>query len=81
MSADNEGNMSAIAIPTLQLQALEQRRKMHRTLSDLRVKIGGTREKLRVFEQARRHLGAFSATAGLLGLTAGFALGGLFKRD
>jgi hypothetical protein len=69
--------MSTIGIETLQLKALEQRSQLHRTASDLRAKISGTREKLRFSKQAHDHLVSVSLAAALVGIASGYGVAGL----
>ena len=73
--------MSTPQIDNLQLKAIEQRRQLHRTASDLRDKVHQTREKLNFSNQARRHFPIVAGIAGLLGLASGFTFAGIFTRD
>lgn len=72
--------MSTMPIEDMQLRAIEQRKELHKTISDLREKVSHARERLKFSEQARRHLSAASALAALVGLAAGYACAGLFTR-
>lgn len=73
--------MSTPQIDSLQLKALEQRRRLHRTASDLREKVLETKEKLSVTNQSREHFPIFAAAASIIGLAAGFSFAGVFTRD
>jgi hypothetical protein len=72
--------MSTAPIPTLQLRALEQRGRLHKTASDLRDNLRRTREKLRLSKQARDHLITVSLLAGFLGVLSGYGFAGMFTR-
>jgi hypothetical protein len=72
--------MSSIPIEDLQLRAVEQRARLHRTATDLREEVLRTRDKLSFSKQAHEHVITMSLMAGVLGLASGYALGGLFTR-
>ncbi|HEX3322002.1 MAG TPA: hypothetical protein VHR84_14945 [Terriglobales bacterium] len=73
--------MSTPQIDNLQLKAIEQRKQLHKTASDLREKVHETRDKLSFSNQAREHFPIVAGIAGLLGLASGFAFAGIFTRD
>jgi len=72
--------MSTVPIEKLHIRALEQRTQLHRTVSDLRDKVQQTREKMKVSNQAREHLVAFSIAGGVVGFLSGYGVAGLFTR-
>jgi hypothetical protein len=67
-----------IPVDVLEKRAADQRRQLHNTVSELRQSV---RERLDVKRNLREHLVSASATAGLLGLVAGYAVIGVFTRD
>jgi hypothetical protein len=62
----------------LELQATEQRQRLHETISELR---SGVRHKLDVKSQAREYVWQASAAAALLSLAFGYTAGSLFHRS
>jgi hypothetical protein len=72
--------MSASNIPTdlLELQAAEQRRRLHNSVAELRVQM---REKLDLRRNARRYFWPASAVVGVCGLMLGYGFGGILTRD
>jgi hypothetical protein len=73
--------MSTAPIETLEMKALEQRAKLHRTASDLRERVKETRDKLRFSKHARKHLIPVSILASAIGFIAGYGFGGVFTRQ
>jgi hypothetical protein len=67
-----------IPVDVLEKKAADQRRQLHNSVSELRQSV---RERLDVKKNLREHLWSVSATAGLLGLVAGYAVIGVFTRD
>ncbi|HEV2115997.1 MAG TPA: hypothetical protein VGR48_08225 [Terriglobales bacterium] len=72
--------MNASRIPTdlLELQAAEQRRRLHNSVAELRVQM---REKLDLRRNARRYFWPATVVVGLWGLVVGYGLGGILTRD
>lgn len=72
--------MSASNIPTdlLELQAAEQRRRLHNSVAELRVQM---REKLDLRRNTRRYFWPASAVVGVCGLMLGYGFGGILTRD
>jgi hypothetical protein len=62
----------------LELQATEQRQRLHETMSELR---SGVRHKLDVKSQAREYVWQASTVAALLSLAFGYTAGSLFHRS
>lgn len=66
---------------TLELRAIEQRRRMHNTFSDLRAQVKETvREKLNVERYAREYVWPAAGAAALFSLLWGYGTAGMFKR-
>lgn len=61
----------------LQLQAAEQRRRIHSTVFELRDTL---RQRMDVRRTAREHLVPALGVAAVFGLLAGFSCGGFFAR-
>ena len=59
----------------LELQAAEQRRRMHNTLTELRTTVA---EKTDVVKITRNHLWPAAGVAAVLGLVLGYGIGGMF---
>lgn len=72
--------MNASRIPTdlLELQAAEQRRRLHNSVAELRVQM---REKLDLRRNARRYFWPATVVVGLWALVVGYGLGGILTRD
>lgn len=72
--------MSASNIPTdlLELRAAEQRRRLHNSVAELRLRM---REKLDLRRNARRYFWPASAVVGLCGLVLGYGFGGMLTRN
>jgi hypothetical protein len=62
----------------LELQAAEQRHRLHETISELR---SGVRQKLDVKTQAREYVWPASTVAALLSLAFGYTAGSLLHRS
>jgi hypothetical protein len=62
----------------LELQAAEQRQRLHETISELRSSV---RHKLDVKSQARQYVWPASTMAALLSLAFGYTAGSLFHRS
>ncbi|HVZ17465.1 MAG TPA: hypothetical protein VG897_10140 [Terriglobales bacterium] len=70
-------------IPTslLEERAIEQRRRMHNTMSGLREQVRGTvREKLDIHRYAREYALPAAGAAALISLIFGYGTAGVFKR-
>ncbi len=72
--------MSAAPIENLERRALEQRREMHETATELRTKIRLAREKLDVTNNAREHFLGAALALGAIGLLSGYVIAGAFTR-
>ena len=64
----------------LELEALEQRNRLHQSADELRAKVEAAREKLRVSKQAREHFAASSLLVSVICLGLGYGLAGMFTR-
>ncbi len=66
---------------TLEQRAVEQRRRIHNTISELRSQVEDTvREKLNVERYAREYVWPAAGTAALFSLLFGYGTAGLLKR-
>jgi hypothetical protein len=65
---------------TLELRALQQRERIHRTAIELVSKVKQTREELTPSYAVRRHFGAASLMAATLSLILGYAVGNALTR-
>ncbi len=66
---------------TLEQRAIEQRRTMHNTITELREQVEGTvREKLNVERYAREYVWPAAGAAALFSLLLGYGTGGFVKR-
>jgi hypothetical protein len=70
--------MSTLTVENLELLALEQRNRLHKTAAELRTKVAATREKLDMSKNAREHLLGASVILALLGFSSGYGLAGIF---
>lgn len=59
----------------LQLKAADERRRLHESIEEFRCQL---RDKLDMRNNAREHLGLACSLAAFVGLTAGYALTGIF---
>ena len=73
--------MSALPLENLELQALEQRKHLHERATELKTKIGETRNKLDPTKNAREHFVGLSIVAGAIGLVFGYGAAGMFTND
>lgn len=72
--------MSAAPIEHLEMQASQQRERIHQTALELMSKVDETKQQYNAVHILQRNFGAASVTASLLGLMLGFAFGGAFTR-
>jgi hypothetical protein len=70
--------MSAMPIDMLELQAAEQRKRLHNSVSELRMQ---AREKLHPKKLARRYVWPLSAATALLSVISGYVFAGMFTRS
>ena len=80
MSVSNSGPQAigpSTPADILQMRAVEQRRRIHTTVHELR---DAVRERLDVRRSARRHLLPAVGVVAVCGGLVGYAFGGLFKR-
>ena len=67
---------------TLEQHAIEQRRRLHNTVSELRDQVRYTvREKLDIQRYASQYAWPAAGVAALIGLAVGFGSAGIFKRS
>lgn len=69
---------SEVPVDLLEKRALEQRRQLHDTVSELRQSV---REKLDVKRNVREHIWPAVGMMALLGLALGYTVAGIFTRD
>jgi len=75
-------NVISPDLPTdvLEQRAVEQRRRLHDTVSELRTQVRETvREKLDVQRHAREHVWPATGAAAVISLVAGYGLAGTLK--
>jgi len=70
--------MSTLPIENLELRALEQRNRIHKTADELKTKVAGAREKLNMSRNAREHFVGATVILSLLGFFSGYGLAGMF---
>jgi hypothetical protein len=70
--------MSTPSIENLELRALEQRNRLHKSAGQLRAKVQAGRERLRVSKKAREHFLGASVLLSVLGFGLGYGFGGMF---
>ena len=62
----------------LELQAIEQRNRLHAGANELREKIAASREKLKPSKQVREHFLPASILFTVIGLGVGYSCAGMF---
>ena len=70
--------MSTLPIENLELRALEQRNRLHKTADELKTKVTAAREKLNMSKNAREHFVGATVILSLLGFFSGYGLAGMF---
>ena len=73
--------MNTLPIEGLELQALEQRNRLHKTTDELQTKVALAREKLNISKMARAQMIRASVALSLLGFLSGYGLAGRFTGD
>ncbi len=71
---------STAPLENLERRAQEQRRDLHETATELRMKIRKVREKADVRNNAREHFLGAALGMAAIGLLAGYAVAGAFTR-
>jgi hypothetical protein len=69
--------MSDMPTDVLELRAAEERKRLHNSISELRMQV---REKLDIRRNARQYLAPASAVIGLFGVVLGYGFAGMFTR-
>ena len=78
----HNGISSDVPPDVLEQRAIEQRRRMHQTVTELREQVRDTiHEKLDVNRYARDYVWPAAGIAGLLSLLIGYTTAGIFKRS
>ena len=70
--------MKTLPVERLELRAMEQRARLHKTADELKIKIAATRERFDISRSAREHLMGASLAVSLLGFLTGYGLAGMF---
>jgi hypothetical protein len=78
MTQEIKGSTS---LENLELQAIEQRHRMHATAEDLRAKVAAGREYMDVKNNVREHFTAVAVASSLIAMGMGFSAGGMFRRQ
>jgi hypothetical protein len=73
--------MSAAPVDNLELRALEQRERIHKTALELMSKVDRTKEQLSATNLVREHFGGASAVVSALAFVLGYAFAGIFTRE
>jgi hypothetical protein len=69
-----------VPIEILQAKADEQRKQLHRTVTELRASVQSTTEKFDVKRQVRQHFGVVAIAASVVALVTGYNFAGVFMR-
>lgn len=72
--------MSAMSSDSLELRALMQRDRIHRTAVELIGKVDQAKEQLNLEHQVRAHFGIASLMAGAITFLTGYTLGSVLGR-
>lgn len=72
--------MSAAPIEHLELQASQQRERIHQVALELRSKVDETKQQYSATNLLHRNFGTVSAAVSILGFLFGFAFAGAFTR-
>jgi len=70
--------MSTTRVENLELRALEQRNRLHKTAGELKTKVTAARAKLQMSRNVRQHLFGVSVFVSLVGFLLGYGLAGMF---
>ncbi len=73
--------MNATSADALELRALMQRDRIHRTAHELMGKVDQAREQLSLPHMIREHFGAAALVAGATTLVAGYVAASFFRRS
>ena len=73
--------MNAPSPEKLELRALQQRDRLHRTALELIEKVDQTKQELSPSNNARKHFGAAAAIASALGFLFGYGVGSMFTKS
>ena len=77
-SGSQDSTPGVMELEHLELQALEQRNRMHNTATELRTKVSQAREKFDVSTNARKHLLGAAVVVSVVGFLSGYGLAGQF---
>jgi uncharacterized membrane protein len=72
--------MSAVSSDSLELRALMQRERIHRTALELIGKVDEAKAQLSLEHIVRQHFGIASLIAGAVTFLSGYAIGSAFRR-
>ena len=72
--------MTESNVENLDLQALQDRNRLHQSVTELKSQVTQVRDKLDPATNARQHFLTFSIVAALIGLLSGYRFGGAFTR-
>ena len=70
--------MNTLPVENLELRAMEQRTRIHKTADELKNKVVAAREKYDVTNLSREHFVGASVFISLLGFIAGYSMTGIF---
>jgi hypothetical protein len=69
-----------LPMENLELQAVQQRSELHKTVTNLREHVESIRERMSVSRQVREHVVSASIVVSIMGLLSGYGFAGMFTR-
>ncbi len=73
--------MSTSPLQKLELRALEQRNRLHEVITDAKIQVEITKEKLDVKRKLREHMLSGALVACVIGLSLGYSFAGVITRN
>jgi hypothetical protein len=71
--------MNSLPVENLELRALEQRNRLHKTAGELKTKIAAAREKLDMTKNVRGHFLGAAVAVSFICFLSGYGFGGIFS--
>lgn len=72
--------MNNVPVEYLEQRAIEERRRLHETASELKEKMAQAREQLSLDSIVQQHSASIYTAVGAISFLLGFAVGGIFVR-